>query len=332
MSRLLIEDKPLIVLPSLAVELGLNEAIFLQQLHYWLQGSRNERDGYLWVYNTYEKWQEQFPFWSISTIRRMIGKLEAGGYIITEQFNSSHNNQTKWYRIDYSKFRETNGLAIQNEQGNGSTWTGDSFNLNHSLQESTSENTNRKKDDEEGAPASFMKIGQNEKEQADSEEIPSQCESDTYDLMLERAFLERRGRGLYPSAKDLQAIQEVVQSGICYEEAIKWLNEAFDAYKPKYPGDRIQGFSYVKEHIFREAYLKRERERTAAETRHKNTSLSGNSMKAYGGTKAARKEMVPDWLANRQAEQEKSAYQHDFEEEKKKLMMELAQYKKGETS
>ncbi|WP_078411498.1 hypothetical protein [Priestia abyssalis] len=210
MSRLLIEDKPLIVLPSLAVELGLNEAIFWQQLHYWLQGSRNERDGHLWVYNTYEKWQEQFPFWSISTIRRIIGKLETGGYIQTEQFNSSHNNQTKWYRIDYSKFGDTNGPAIQNEQGNRSTWTGDSFNLTNSLQESTSENTNRKKEDEEGASAHFVKVGKNENEQADSKEAPCHFESAAYDLMLERAFLERRGRGLYPSAKDLQEWSKAV--------------------------------------------------------------------------------------------------------------------------
>lgn len=332
MSRLLLEDKPLIVLPSLAVKLGLNEAIFLQQLHYWLQGSRNERDGYMWVYNTYEKWQEQFPFWSISTIRRIIGKLEAGGYIITEQFNSSHNNQTKWYRIDYSKFEEAQGPAIQTEQGNRSAWTGDVSNLNHSLQESTSENTNRKKEDEEGAPASFVKVGKKENEQADSEEGLCHFEADTYDLMLERAFLERRGRGLYPSAKDLQAIQEVVQSGICYEEAIKWLNEAFDAYQPKYPGDRIHSFSYVKAHIFRQAYLKKERERTAADTRQKNSSLSGNSMKIDGRTKTARKEMVPDWLANPQAEREKLECESNFEEEKRKLMVELAQYKKNEVS
>ncbi|MDQ0242619.1 hypothetical protein J2S09_000155 [Bacillus fengqiuensis] len=332
MRRLLLEDKPLIVLPSLALELGLNEAIFLQQLHYWLQGSRNERDGHVWVYNTYGKWQEQFPFWSISTIRRIIGKLETGGYIQTEQFNSSHNNQTKWYRIDYSKFGETDGSAIQNEHGNGSTWTADSFNLNHSLQESTSENTNRKKDDDEGASAFFMKVGGNENEQADSEPIPSDMEHDAYGMMLERAFLERRGRGLYPSAKDLQAIEEVVQSGIGNEEAIKWLNEAFDAYKPKYPGDRIHSFSYVKEHIFRQAYLEKERERTAAETRQKNTSLSGNFMKSYGRTKSGRKEMVPDWLESPQTERERTEHQPDFEEEKRKLMLELAQYKKNEVS
>ena len=37
MSKLLIADVPLVVLPKLAEEIGLNEAIFLQQLHYRLE-------------------------------------------------------------------------------------------------------------------------------------------------------------------------------------------------------------------------------------------------------------------------------------------------------
>ena len=37
MSRLLLEDEPLVVLPKLATVIGLNEAIILQQLHYWLE-------------------------------------------------------------------------------------------------------------------------------------------------------------------------------------------------------------------------------------------------------------------------------------------------------
>ena len=50
---LLISEPPLQVLPSLAVKIGLNEAIILQQVHYWLLKSNNIRDGYKWVYNSY---------------------------------------------------------------------------------------------------------------------------------------------------------------------------------------------------------------------------------------------------------------------------------------
>ena len=56
MNKLLISEQPLQVLPGLAAKIGLNEAIFLQQLHYWLVKSKHEHDELRWVYNTYEEW------------------------------------------------------------------------------------------------------------------------------------------------------------------------------------------------------------------------------------------------------------------------------------
>ncbi|WP_158231720.1 hypothetical protein [Sporosarcina sp. P19] len=40
--------------PSLAMNVGLNAALFLQQLHYRLNASKNIRDGHKWVFNTYD--------------------------------------------------------------------------------------------------------------------------------------------------------------------------------------------------------------------------------------------------------------------------------------
>ncbi|MDN6162330.1 MAG: DNA replication protein DnaD, partial [Atopostipes sp.] len=82
--NLLINEYPLLVLPNLAKEIGLNEAIFIQQLHYWLNGkSAKVKDGKKWVYNTYEDWQEQFPFWSVPTIKRIVSKLREKKLIAT---------------------------------------------------------------------------------------------------------------------------------------------------------------------------------------------------------------------------------------------------------
>lgn len=101
-NRLLLPEPPLQVLPSLAVLIGLNEAIFLQQLHYWLQKSGKARDGQVWIYNTYAEWQQQLPFWSNATLRRIIGNLEEKKLIIgTDRFNQSKIDRTKWYAIDY---------------------------------------------------------------------------------------------------------------------------------------------------------------------------------------------------------------------------------------
>ena len=102
-SKLLIDEAPLQVLPSLAELVGLNEAIFLQQLHYWLQkASFHDKDGLPWVYNTYEDWHKQFPFWSLATMRRIIGKLEVANLIeSTREHNKWKQDQTKWYTINY---------------------------------------------------------------------------------------------------------------------------------------------------------------------------------------------------------------------------------------
>lgn len=103
MSKLLIDSEPLQVLPQLAQAIGLNEAIFLQQLHYWLQRSKNEHDGRQWVYNTFEEWQEQFPFWSLKTMKRIAASLVAKKLLIVRKMKASDWDRTNWYSIDYSR-------------------------------------------------------------------------------------------------------------------------------------------------------------------------------------------------------------------------------------
>lgn len=62
MSNLLIDDYPILVLPSLATEIGLNEAIVLRQMHYWLKKSNHNYDGRRRIYNSFPEWQKHFPF------------------------------------------------------------------------------------------------------------------------------------------------------------------------------------------------------------------------------------------------------------------------------
>ena len=120
---LLIQEPPLQVLPSLAKAIGLNEAIVLQQIHYWLQKSSNIEVGHKWIYNTYNAWQKQFPFWSIPTIRRTITSLEKQGVIVTGNFNKAGFDNTKWYRIDYQKLESMSRRCDQNDQTMRSIWT-----------------------------------------------------------------------------------------------------------------------------------------------------------------------------------------------------------------
>jgi hypothetical protein len=115
-TSLLIDDNPLQVLPKLAEKVGLNEAIVLQQLHYWLNRSDNHRDGSKWVFNSYPGWKEQFPFWGIRTIQRTFLQLENLGLIKVGNFNKMKGDLTKWYTVDYAGIEalETSSLIREN--------------------------------------------------------------------------------------------------------------------------------------------------------------------------------------------------------------------------
>jgi len=119
MSKLLIQESPLTFQPSLAVAIGINEAIVLQQIHYWLSNSKNkgyEQDGYKWVYNTYAEWKEtNFPFWSENTIQRIFTNLEEMGLVVSIQPMKGKYDRTKYYRIEYTKleaFEDTKDEVI----------------------------------------------------------------------------------------------------------------------------------------------------------------------------------------------------------------------------
>lgn len=102
-SSLIIQEPPLQVLPSLAVVIGLNEALIIQQLHYWLENPKVgvTRDGFKWIFNTYDEWKENFPFWSTATIQRIFINLEKMGLVIAEQLDAKSRDMRKFYRIDY---------------------------------------------------------------------------------------------------------------------------------------------------------------------------------------------------------------------------------------
>lgn len=105
MSRLLINEQPLMVLPQLAAQIGLNEAIVLQQVHYWTAERRNVVEGRSWTYNTVAGWQKQFPFWSIATIRRTIDSLVDKGLLIKRKLSENKFDATLWYSVDVEAIR-----------------------------------------------------------------------------------------------------------------------------------------------------------------------------------------------------------------------------------
>jgi len=102
-SVLLINEPPLQALPSLACLVGINGAIILQQVHYWIQVSEHQIEGHTWIYNSYKSWAQQFKWLTPRAVQYQIIELEKSGYLVTRQFKYRAKTNTKWYRIDYDK-------------------------------------------------------------------------------------------------------------------------------------------------------------------------------------------------------------------------------------
>ncbi|BAK10831.1 conserved phage C-terminal domain-containing protein [Pantoea ananatis] len=101
---LLLKVKPLVVSPELASRIGLNEAIVLQQICYWLEDTTSgvEYDGKRWVYNTIDEWTNQFPFWSSDTVKRALTSLKKRDLIFVEQLKKTQHDRTNYYSINHA--------------------------------------------------------------------------------------------------------------------------------------------------------------------------------------------------------------------------------------
>jgi len=170
MSNLLISEPPLQVVPSLAEEVGLNEAIVLQQVHYWLQRSRHkEPDEHgttrRWVYKTLSEWEEEFPFWSRSTVKRTLRSLVDSGYVVAEKKRKDEGDTTIWYSIEYGALPDvsdcTTGVGQNDQTGRSDCTNGvgqndqtrGAHNAGARSETTTTETTTENSGSSSGAPA-----------------------------------------------------------------------------------------------------------------------------------------------------------------------------------
>lgn len=89
--------------PSIAKMYGVNAAIILENIRYWVlfneSNGTNEHDGYTWTYNSMEAFQKQYEYMSLWQIRNAIGKLKEEGLILTGNYNTESFNRTMWYTL-----------------------------------------------------------------------------------------------------------------------------------------------------------------------------------------------------------------------------------------
>lgn len=243
----LLDEYPLVVLPSLAKKIGLNKAILLQQAHYWLQHTTQVQQGKKWFYKTHEEWQEEFPFWSISTIRRAISELEKDNLLVTGNFNQKKYDKTKWYTVNYQElYQSMNSRCVQNEQsvrsGRVQNEQMDEINLNRPIPDI----------------------------------ITTTTTEDNVDKLANR-FLELRGKGLIIKAQDYQAINRVLEK-VPFQEAMMLLEGCF----LDRPGINIHAFSYCEKYIVEHygAVIERQKAVEAEKAREEHAKHTGRSQRS----------------------------------------------------
>lgn len=111
MSMYLFDEQPIVANKALARALGLNEALVLQQINYWIEinkkSGKNYHDEKYWTYNSIRAWQENdFDYMSVDTVKRTFAKLEKAGYLLVGNYNKDPRDKTKWYTINDEKLEE----------------------------------------------------------------------------------------------------------------------------------------------------------------------------------------------------------------------------------
>lgn len=283
-------------MPGLATRIGLNESIFLQQLHYWLERSVNVKEGHRWVYNTAKEWQEQFPFWSVNTIRRIIKSLEVKEFVVIDNFNSLPIDKTNWYRINYEKVEALEVKSIESEKVNSSTqneyskqptWVDETLKLGKPLPEITTEitteiNNNNNASTNETAFTFYEKNGFGILTPHVGEKIGAWIDDMNEELVIHALKI---------------SIENAVLRWNYTESILKdWNNKKFTS---------------VEQVLAAEAQ------------RQKKKQSSGNVRRNYGG----KEEIVPEWFKKdetpKPVEEKPPVEKSDLEERKRKLQEEL---------
>lgn len=82
---------------------GIEAAIILKHLHFWIQKNEANDDNYFegkyWTYNSIKAFADLFPYMTEKKIRSTLIKMEDQELIVTGNFNKSQYDRTKWYAL-----------------------------------------------------------------------------------------------------------------------------------------------------------------------------------------------------------------------------------------
>lgn len=103
-----------------AEEYGVDASVMLYNIRHWSMVNKangtNFIDGKYWTYNTVKAFQEIFPFWTATSIRRVLKNLEAKGAIISDYHSNNTHDRTKWYALAENAIQENDDCISENQE------------------------------------------------------------------------------------------------------------------------------------------------------------------------------------------------------------------------
>lgn len=130
---------------TIAVEVGVNEAIMLSNIHHWVMSNkaagRNCYDGKYWTYDTVNSYTAKYPFWTIQNVRTILKHLEKGGYIESGCYNKLKFDRTKWYTLTEKGLSLFNNAFVSSNNSQLLNITNEVVNSNNTIPH-TNTNTN----------------------------------------------------------------------------------------------------------------------------------------------------------------------------------------------
>jgi hypothetical protein len=119
MSHRLINERPLIVLPSLVAlfDGDYTRAILVQQIHFLSQIRDGiERGGHTWIRFTYaEMCADSFTWMTPESLGASVRKLESDGVLLSKSRLENRWDNSKFYRLDYSIIDSVLGSNFDSE-------------------------------------------------------------------------------------------------------------------------------------------------------------------------------------------------------------------------
>ncbi len=94
---------------SLASEIGLNNAVFLNDIAYWVDYNESNNTAYnegrYWTFGTYKDICKRHPYWTPKQVQKIIKDCKDSGWLLVGNFSKNPYDRTNWYTLS-DKFIE----------------------------------------------------------------------------------------------------------------------------------------------------------------------------------------------------------------------------------